>query len=303
MKKKQKMKKKPATKKAKKKVPVKRSTDVNIRVSVKQEPVQPSLLPAIVDPATLEPMKGEGSGSKYMIPKTWMSDKQVVQMVQKTPPQYIYRRQGKGGQTFDYVTGWYVTKVLNYVFGWNWDFEIIDKGREQDQVWVLGKLTVKDDKGHTIVKSQFGRADIKFFKAQPNRPVDYGNDLKAAATDALKKCASELGVASDIYGKAEFVEDGNKPIVPTQPSAPAPKAPQGAKPSEPERKAPPAASNSPAREKLFKLAREYGAVAGKETKIIEAALKLPKDKKIPWGNLTEQELELIYSKYLAKIVK
>ena len=36
--------------------------------------------------------------------------------------------------------------------------------------------------------------------------VDYGNDLKAATTDALKKCASELGIASDVYGKNEFRE-------------------------------------------------------------------------------------------------
>ena len=36
--------------------------------------------------------------------------------------------------------------------------------------------------------------------------LDYGNDLKAATTDALKKCASELGIASDIYGANEFKE-------------------------------------------------------------------------------------------------
>jgi hypothetical protein len=30
--------------------------------------------------------------------------------------------------------------------------------------------------------------------------------MKAAATDALKKCAAELGIASDVYGKNEFKE-------------------------------------------------------------------------------------------------
>lgn len=283
MKKKKKAEKKPAPKKAKRKAPAKRSTDVNIKIKVEQEKKEGSMLPAVVDPATLEPVK---EGGRYMIPKTWMSEKQVITIVQKTPPQYIYRRQGKGGQKFDYVTGWYVTKVLNYVFGWNWDFEITDKGREQDQVWVLGKLTVKDDKGHVIVKSQFGRADIKFLKAQPNRAVDYGNDLKAAATDALKKCASELGIASDIYGKAEFVEEGNTPVAPTTPTTPAGPA-----------KEPPAASDSPTREKLFKLAREYGAVSGKETKMIDAALKM----KIKWEVLTEAQLKNILSIYLAKL--
>ena len=110
---------------------------------------------------------------------------QVLHILQKTPAKHIYQRKGKGGQTWDYVTGTYVKKTLNYVFGWNWDFEITDKGREQDQVWVLGKLSVKDDAGHVIVKSQFGRADIKFLR-ETKTMVDYGNDLKAAATDSLK---------------------------------------------------------------------------------------------------------------------
>lgn len=56
-----------------------------------------------------------------------------------------------------------------------------------------------------VVKEQFGRADIKF-KRDSKDMVDYGNDLKAATTDALKKCAAELGIASDVYGKNEFKE-------------------------------------------------------------------------------------------------
>lgn len=150
----------------------------------------------------------EKEGSKYMIPKTWISEKQVLKVIQKTPPQHIYKRKGKGGQMFDYVTGTYVTKVLNFVFGWNWDFEIITHGEKNDQIWVQGKLTVKDDKGHTITKSQFGRADVKFLKGT-NKPVDFGNDLKAASTDALKKCASMLGIASDVYGKMEYRQEAD----------------------------------------------------------------------------------------------
>jgi len=105
------------------------------------------------------------------------------------------------------LRGVYVKKVLNFVFGWLWNFEIINVGREGDLVWVQGRLTIKNPKTlePMIVKEQFGRADIKFWKGSKN-PMDYGNDLKSAATDALKKCASELGVASDIYGAQEFKE-------------------------------------------------------------------------------------------------
>ena len=81
----------------------------------------------------------------------------------------------------------------------------------------MGKLTVKNDKGNTISKTQFGRADIKMLKA--GGMVDFGNDLKAAATDSLKKCASLLGIASDVYGKQEFKQEAGMVVQPdkTQP--------------------------------------------------------------------------------------
>lgn len=156
-------------------------------------------------PADLMPEK---EGGKYMIPKTWLNEKQVLRMVQRTPAQHIYSRPAKGGGTWQYVTGAYVEKVLNFTFGWNWDFKVIDKGKEGDQVWVQGELTVKDPTStRSITKTQFGRADIKF-KRDSKVMLDYGNDLKSATTDALKKCASLLGIASDIYGKAEFKDIG-----------------------------------------------------------------------------------------------
>jgi len=156
-------------------------------------------------------------GGKYMIPKTWISERQIIKLVGKTPANCIYTRPGKGGQVFSYVTGNYVEKILNFTFGWNWDFEVIQHGKEGGQVWVQGKLTVKDDAGHSITKSQFGRADIKLLK-NGSGMVDFGNDLKSATTDALKKCASLLGIASDIYGKNEFKQETG--ITPTdQPKA------------------------------------------------------------------------------------
>ena len=43
------------------------------------------------------------------------------------------------------------------------------------------------------------------FKGTQN-PVDLGNDLKGAASDCLKKCAADLGVAADIYNKDDFTD-------------------------------------------------------------------------------------------------
>lgn len=160
----------------------------------------------IVTPNDLAP---EISGSKYMLPKTWISEKQILKMVQKTPPQHVYTRPAKGGGLWSYITGSYVVKVLNFVFGWNWDFKVIDKGREDNQIWVYGELTVKSPKGEAITKGQFGRADIKF-KKNTKEMLDYGNDLKSATTDALKKCASLFGIGSDIYGKMEIKTETEK---------------------------------------------------------------------------------------------
>jgi hypothetical protein len=167
-----------------------------------------------------EPLR---DGRKLTIPKTWLTGDQLVRMVEKTPPQHVYKRPGKGGGTFDYVTISYVQRVLDYVFGWNWDFEIIEHGKESNHVWVLGKLTVRSADGkHTITKTQFGRSDVKQLKSGGN--LDYGNDLKGASSDALKKCASMLGIARDIYGKTDYKqESGKDPAnVPTQPKPTAP---------------------------------------------------------------------------------
>jgi len=162
----------------------------------------------------LAPIKS--SKNKFTLTKSPISKEQILSIFQRTPDKHKHKRPGKGGGEWDYVTGVYVKKVLNYVFGWLWDFEIVDKGDVEAggkklQVWVQGKLTIRhpESLNPIIIKTQFGGADVKYMKSNPNRVLDYANDLKAASTDALKKCASELGIASDIYGKNEFKEINN----------------------------------------------------------------------------------------------
>lgn len=138
--------------------------------------------------------------------KNLLNQQQLNLLLSKTPQKHIYKRKAKGGGTWDFVTGVYVKKVLHLMFGWNWDFEVVkfDFNPEANQVVVLGKLICRVN-DQAIVKMQFGRADVKL-KKDNGLPLDLGNDFKAATTDALKKCASELGVASDIYGSQEFKE-------------------------------------------------------------------------------------------------
>lgn len=137
---------------------------------------------------------------------------QLVTLVQKTPKEHIKIRPGRGGKQFKYVTTSYVQSVLNTVFGWGWSFEVKDQGLSPDKssVWVLGKLTILNPKTQEpmIIKEQFGSSDIK--KDRAGNELDYADDMKAAASDALKKSASLLGVCADLYADPETASEINK---------------------------------------------------------------------------------------------
>ncbi len=137
-----------------------------------------------------------------LIESNAFTERQMQHLLKKTPEKYVKKRPGKGGGQWEFVTGGYVKKCLNLMFGFDWDFEVIKFEVIGKQAIVLGKLTCRSG-NRTIIKQQFGRQDIKYRK-DTNEPMDLGNDLKGATTDALKKCASEIGIASDIYNKEEF---------------------------------------------------------------------------------------------------
>jgi hypothetical protein len=127
----------------------------------------------------------------------YLSASQLKFMQQKTPAKFVKSRPGPGGISLKYVEVGYVINILNTVFGWDWDFRIYDQQIGKKQVWVRGELTVRIGERH-IVKSQYGGADIKYNRSN-STPVSIADDLKAAASDSLKKCASMIGIASDIY--------------------------------------------------------------------------------------------------------
>lgn len=129
----------------------------------------------------------------------YLTPAQQAFISQKTPRQFIKSRPGPGGMQLKYVEVGFVISILNQVFGYDWDFKVLDQQVGKTQVWVRGELTVRL-KGHTIVKGQYGGTDIKFNRTT-KEPVSIADDLKAAASDCLKKCASMLGVAGDVYWK------------------------------------------------------------------------------------------------------
>jgi hypothetical protein len=111
-------------------------------------------------------------------------------------PEQIKQRQGNFGQTLDYIEAHAVIQRLNDAFDSAWSFEIIEHQilKEQNEVLVLGRLTAGG-----ISKCQFGSSAITRAK-QTGEIISLADDLKSAATDSLKKCATLLGVGLSLYG-------------------------------------------------------------------------------------------------------
>ena len=155
-------------------------------------------------------MSKEVEVSKLIRVDSGLSEKQVQKFFTATPQDKIRTRPAKGGGEWSYVSGSYVTQVLNSLFGFNWSFEIITPMSEalatskSGTVVVQGKLSVKIG-DNWITKEQYGRKEVAF-KRGTSDPLDFGNDMKAAATDAKKKCASELGLFADVYAQEDFFE-------------------------------------------------------------------------------------------------
>lgn len=152
-----------------------------------------------------------------------MTTRQQDLISQRTPDVFVKEKPGRGGKRVTYVEGGYIINQLNKAFSpLGWDFEItaqgetarkLDKGSE-GEVWVRGQLVINDHKnGFKMTKTQYGQHPI-----HTNTPI--GDAFKAASTDALKKCASMLGIAQDVYWGAD--EAINAPTAPAKSTKPAP---------------------------------------------------------------------------------
>ena len=53
-----------------------------------------------------------------------------------TPKDVIFQRPARGGLQVAYVPGWWFIQQLNALFGYLWDFEILEQDIGKRQVWV-----------------------------------------------------------------------------------------------------------------------------------------------------------------------
>lgn len=175
----------------------------------------------------------------------------------------IKSRQGGQGMTFDYIGTEHAIQLLNEAFDYSWDSRVVEHDIIAGGSLAIALIEIKvwDSQGSPIVKQQFGSCNI-------NKGVDPGSALKGAASDGLKKCASQLGVALELYlddapsgsGFKAPVRPASAPrtaptptAAPPRPASPAtpPKPPTAAPATPPSRPMPPAPPAGAARPNPF----------------------------------------------------
>lgn len=110
----------------------------------------------------------------------------------------IKQRQGNFGQVLDYIEGHAVIERLNEAFEGEWTFEVIWHEIREDEVLVKGRLIAGG-----IIKEQYGGSKVSKCK-DTGAIISIGDDIKSAATDALKKCATLFGVGLHLYRNQNF---------------------------------------------------------------------------------------------------
>ena len=118
------------------------------------------------------------------------------------PPEAIKSRPGQHGKTVSYVDVAAIITRLNEGCE-SWSFEVVEHQVLEDEVLVVAKLTADG-----VVKMAFGGSLIT--RDREGTTVSIADDAKAAASDALKKAASLLGVALEMYGGASQNNGGGR---------------------------------------------------------------------------------------------
>lgn len=110
----------------------------------------------------------------------------------------IRTRPGRSGHAMSYIEGHQVVLRLNEALAGDWSFKVLEHQVLEDEVVVLGELRAGE-----VVKQAFGGSEVT--RTRDGKVVSLADDLKAAATDSLKKAATLLGVGLRLHGAEEAV--------------------------------------------------------------------------------------------------
>jgi hypothetical protein len=136
-------------------------------------------------------------------------DTNMYEMLSEPFPEEMEKTLRKGGASLTYIPVSEVITRLNKVFGVDgWSSEILSCGRDEidpDFVVARVRLVVYFDKNALpIFKDGIGGQKIKRTKA--GEIVDLGDEMKGAASDALKKAAQHLGIGLYLARDADAIE-------------------------------------------------------------------------------------------------
>lgn len=120
------------------------------------------------------------------------------------PKEQVKQRKGNWGEMLDYVEVAPVIARLNEAFDGHWSFRILwpqdlsffldpNNQKHLKEVSVLGELVAAGES-----KQQFGRSQVTR-DSKTGEALSISDDLKAAASDSLKKTATMLSVALYLY--------------------------------------------------------------------------------------------------------
>ena len=125
------------------------------------------------------------------------------QLAESFPPEMV-RRLNKGGTNLIYIPISEVIKRMNKIIGVeNWSFTV--KSWQQLGTSIVAHVSVQATiDGKTITREGVGGQKIKMSKQ--GDPVDIGDEVKGAVSDALKKAVQTLGIGLYLARSEEAME-------------------------------------------------------------------------------------------------
>ena len=138
-------------------------------------------------------------------PPTGLTAKQLEITTAPTPDEDILVRSGGGGSTFSYVTGEYVKRRLLEAFGGDFALSILHHEKYDNEVVVvvLAEYPIYEHSknGSHMLERRGSIQEVG--NCELNSRMKYGDALKTALTDALKRVATHLGIGLDLYHKTQ----------------------------------------------------------------------------------------------------
>jgi hypothetical protein len=119
------------------------------------------------------------------------------------PRERVRQRSSPDGVTLSYVSAADVIDRLNEAYTSDWSFTVVEHRFDGDEVIVTGRLKAGD-----VTKEDFGGARLN--------GGTRADALKAATSDALRRCARMLGVGLDLWrgGGGDAIRTSPPPAAP-----------------------------------------------------------------------------------------